>query len=96
MLPASFASNPNLYPALGLEGLRRNLAAIGSTLPPSAAASSLGSASVLEQGMGEGLLLTFAGQASGEWSIRFSRLLIFANACGLHGIFGGTSLPWHA
>ena len=55
MLPASFLPKPDSSPALVLEVLRRNLAAIGSTLPPPAAVSSHGRASVLAQGMGEGL-----------------------------------------
>ena len=73
------------YPASWLEGLRRNLVAIGSTLPPPAAGSSLGGASVLAQSMGEGLSWTFAGQASGKWSVCLSRFLIFENARGLQG-----------
>ena len=96
MLPASFASNTESSPASGLECLRRNITAIGSTLPPPVAGSSLGCASVLAQGMGQGLLLKFAGQASGKWSVCLLRFLIVANAFGLWGGFGGTPLPWHA
>ena len=89
MLPASFASNPDLSPPSGLEGLRRNIAAIGSTLPPPAAGSSLGHASVLAQGMGEGLSSKFDGQASGKWVFCLSHLLIVANTPGLRGGVGG-------
>ena len=71
MLPASFASKPDSFPALGLKGLRRNIVAIGSTPPPPVAGSSLVRASVLEQGVGEGLSSKFAGQAIGKWSVRF-------------------------
>ena len=66
ILPASFASKLDSYPASGMEGLRRNLADIGSTPPPPAAGYSLGRASAMEQGMGEGILLTSDGQASNE------------------------------
>ena len=83
MLPAYFASNTESSPASGLEGLRHNIAAIGSTPPPPEAGSSLGRASVLAQGMGEGLLSKFFGQASGKWSVRLLHLLIVASDCGL-------------
>ena len=96
MLPASFASKPNSSPASGMEGLRRKIAAIGSTPPPPVVGSSLWHASVLSQGMGEGLSLTLSGQASGKWYVSLSRLLRIANTRGLLGGFGGTSLPWHA
>ena len=98
MLPASFASKPDSSPASGLEVLRRNIAAIDSTLTPPAAGSSLRRAYVLVQDMGEGMLSNLSGQASGKWSVCLSRLLIFANAHGLRGGLGvgGTPLPWHA
>ena len=95
MLPAAFASKTDSPPALGLEGLCRNLAAIWSTPPPPAAGYSFGRASVLAQVMGEGLLSKFASQESGKWSVHFSYLLIVVNACGLRGGSGGTPLPWH-
>ena len=66
MMPAYFASNPDLYLASGLEGLHGNLADIVSTPLTPAVGYPLGRVSALEQGMGEGLLLTFSGQASGE------------------------------
>ena len=66
MLPASFISIHDSSLASGLEGLRRNLADIGATLPPPAEGSSLGRASDLAKGTGEGLSSTFDGQASGE------------------------------
>ena len=89
MLPVSFSSKSNSSPLSGMEGLRRNIAAIGSTQPPPAAGSSLGCASILEQVTGEGLLSKLSGQASVKWSIRFSRLLIVTNARGLRGGGGG-------
>ena len=52
--------------------------------------------SVLAQGMVEGLLYKFAGQASDQWSVRLSHLLIVAIACGLRDGFGGTPLPCNA
>ena len=85
MLPASFASKTDSSPASGLEGLRRNLADIGSTLTPPAAGSYLWRASVLSQGIGEGLSSNLTGQANGKWSIRLLRLLIVANARELQG-----------
>ena len=85
MLPAFFALNPNSSLALGLEGLRCNLAAIGSTPPRHAAVSSIGSASVLAQGMEEGLSSKSAGQASGKWSVCLLHLLIVGNICELQG-----------
>ena len=94
MLPSSFASNTDSFLASGLEGLCRNIGAIGSTLPPPAMGSSLGCLSYLAQGMMEGLYSKFSGQASGKWSIRLSRFLIVVNACGLWGV-GGEPLPWH-
>ena len=93
MIPASFASKPDSSPPSGLEGIRRNIADIGLNLPTPAAGSSLERASVLSQGLGEGLPLKFAGQASGMWVVNFSHLLIVANACGLRG---GGALPWHS
>ena len=92
MLPASFASKPDSSPASGLEVLRRNIAAIDSTLTPPAAGSSLRRAYVLVQDMGEGMLSNLSGQASGKWSVCLSRLLIFANA---HGLRGGWGLGGH-
>ena len=80
----------------GLEGLCRNIATIGLTPLPPAAGSSLGRASVMAQGMGEGLSLKFAVQAIGKWVFCLSRLLIVANARGLRGGFGGMPLPWNA
>ena len=50
--------------SLGLEGLRHNIAVIGATPQPPAASSSLGRASALAQGMGEGLLSKLSVQAS--------------------------------
>ena len=96
MLPASFASNTDSSPALGLEGLCRNLVTIGLKPPPPSAGSLIGRPSVLVQGMGEGLSSKFAGKASGKWSVSLSRVLIFANTCELWGGFGGNPLPWHA
>ena len=96
MLPDSFAPKPDLSTASGLDGLRHNLVSIGSTPSPPAVGFSLGRASVWAQGMGERLLSMFSGQASGKWSVRFSRLLIFADACGLCRVFGGIPLPCHA
>ena len=52
-------------------------------------------ASVLEQGMGEGLSSQFSGQVSGKWYVHLLRLLIVANDHGLQGRVGGTSLTWH-
>ena len=95
IMPDSFASKTDLSPPPGMEGLCRNIAAIGSTPPPLEAGSSLGCASVLAQGMGEGLLSKFAVQTSGKWSICLSRLLIVENDRGLRGGFGGMPLPWH-
>ena len=89
MLPSSFALEPDSYTALGMEGLRLNLAAIKSTPPPPAARSPLGRAPALAQGMGEGLLSMLSGQASGEWSFCLSRFLIVVNARGLRGGRGG-------
>ena len=82
-MPAYFVLNTNSSPESGLEGLCCNLGAIGSTLPPPAAGSSPGRTPILAHGMGEGLLSKFAGQASGKWSVRLSRLLIVANARGI-------------
>ena len=86
ILPGSFTSPPDLSPLLRLEGLRRNLAAISATPPPPAASSTLGSASALEQGMGEGLLM-FSGQSIGE--------LICIDCCvaliGYRGGLGGAT-----
>ena len=96
MMPTSFALNPDSSPVSGLEGLRRNFAAIGSTLLPPEAGSSLGRAFFLAQGMGKGLLLKLSGQASGKWSVLFSRLLIVANSGELREGVGGTPLLWHA
>ena len=96
MLPTEFASKPYLSPPSGLEGLRRNITAIGSTPPPPEAGTSLGHASVLAQGMRECLLSKFSGQASGKWVVRLSCLLIAANARGLQGRGRWTPLPWHA
>ena len=90
MLPASFASKPDSSPALGLEVLRPNITAIGSTPPPRLVGSSLVRVSVLAQRMGEGLSSEFAGQASGKWYVRLSRFLIVANARGLGG--GGNQI----
>ena len=95
MLPASFAPNTESSLASGMEGLRHNFATIRSTPPPPSAGSSLGRASVLVQDMGEGLSLKFTGQASDKWSVCLSRLLVFFNARGLQGGFGGTPLPWY-
>ena len=89
MMPASFASKPDSPPASGLEGLRRNLTAIGLTPPPPAAESSLRGASILAQGMGEGLQSEFVGQASGKWSVCLSRLLVFLTLVGCRGGLGG-------
>ena len=66
MFPATFVSPPKSSLSLGLEGLHHNLLTIGADLPPPAVVSSLGRASTLAQGMGEGLS-AFAGQVSGEW-----------------------------
>ena len=66
MFPDYFASPPDSSPSLGLEGLRYNLAATGSTPPPPAAGSSRERASTLGQGMGEGLTSKFSGQAIGK------------------------------
>ena len=71
------------------EGLRRNIAARGSTPPPPAVGSSLGRVSVLAQGMGEGPSSKFTGQASGKWSVILLRFLIVANTRGLRFFFGG-------
>ena len=57
MLPSSFALKPNLPLMSGLEGLCRNIAAIGSTPLPPAAGSSLRRTSVLAQGMGGGAVV---------------------------------------
>ena len=89
MLPASFALNPDSSPALGLEVLHCNIAVIRSTPPPPAAVSSLRRASILAQGMGEGLLSKFSVQASGKWSVHLSRFLIVGNTCMLRGDLGG-------
>ena len=66
-----------------------------SVRPRRLAKSSLRGASILAQGMGEGLQSKFAGQASGKWSVCLSCLLGFLNARGLQGGFGGTPLPWY-
>ena len=95
MLPESFALKTDSPQALGLDVLRRNIAAIGLTSPPPAAGSSLGSASVLAQGMGEGLWSKLSGQASGKWYVCLSHFLIVVNARGLRGVLGGAPLPWH-
>ena len=83
MLHASFESKPDSSPALGLEGLCRNIAAIGLNQSPPAAGSSLWRVSVLAQDMGGSLSSKFSGQASGKWSVSLSHILIFANARGL-------------
>ena len=88
MLTACFALKLDSSLESRLEGLCRNIAAIRWTLPPPAAGYSLGRASALAQGVGEGLLPTFSGQASGEWSVHFFRLLIVVNARGLRGGLG--------
>ena len=95
MLPASFASNFDLSTPLGMEGLRRNIAAIRSTPPPPAVGYSLGYASVLVQGMGEGLSSKYAGQARDKWFVILLCLLIVANDHRLLGGVGGMPLPYH-
>ena len=62
----SFYSLPDSSPSSVLEDLRQNLATIGATLPPPALDYSFRRAYALAQGTGEGML-TFAGQASGDW-----------------------------
>ena len=89
MLPASFDSKPSSSPASGMEGLRRNITSIGSNPSPPEVGYSLRRASVLAQLMGEGLSLTFSGQASGKGSVCFSCLLIVANVRGLGGVWRG-------
>ena len=91
MMPASFALKPDSSTPSGLEGLCRNITPNGSTPPSPAAGSSLGRASVLAQGMGEGLSSKFAGQARGKWDVFLSRLLTFANARGLRFFWGGAT-----
>ena len=91
MMPASFASKPDLSLPSGLEGLRRNIAAIGSTPPPPAAGSSLGRASVLSQCVVEGLSSNFSGQSSGKWSVLLSHFMTVTNACGLRFWGAGTT-----
>ena len=95
MLPVFFVLKPGSSPLSGMEGLRRNIAAIGSTPLPPTVGSSLGRGSVLAQGMREGLLSNFASQASGKWVVSLSRYLIVANTRGLRFFGGGTPLPWH-
>ena len=65
MLPGSFASLPDSYPLLVLEGLCRKHVAISATPSPPAAGYSLRRTSALVQGMQE-VLSTFSGQEVGE------------------------------
>ena len=66
MFPASFASLPDLSPSSGLEIIRHNFAAVGATPPPPVVVYSYRRASNLAQGMVEGILSKFSGQASGK------------------------------
>ena len=54
MMTASYASKTDPSLVSGIEGLRRNPAAIRSTPPPSVVGSSLERASILTQGVGGG------------------------------------------
>ena len=89
MLPASFDSNPESSPALGLECICRNITAIGTNPPLPALGSSVRRTSILVHGMGEGLSLKFSSQESGKWYVRLSSLLIVANARELRFVLGG-------
>ena len=74
MLHASFAYKSDSSLESGIEGLRRNIAAIGVTLPPTEAGYYLGHASAFSQGMEEGLSSTFSSQSIGEISVKFLHL----------------------